>query len=425
MPWFFKRDTALSQETIISLTLQSAEEARARLCAKPKKVLLLPPDITRIHSGSGWITEILYKQFSRDAEVYVMPTLGQHKPHTTLQNKKMFGTIPEERILKHDAVHGVRRLGVIPKDYVFAIMDGKADWEIPISINTVLFETAWDIVISIGQVVPHEVLGFANHNKNYIVGIGGRDTIAATHMASACHGIENNMGKIMTPLRHCFNKAESEFLGHLPDYYILLVMANDSQKNLVHTGFYAGDDLDTYLMAAGQSMKENITIVPPLKKVVAYMNAEEYESTWVANKAIYRTCKAIADNGELIIIAPGLERFGEHDNIDRLIRTYGYRGSRAILEAWEQDAELKEMAHAAAHLIHGSSENRYTITYAPGKLAREDIENVGYAYMDIRTALNRYNPAYLTDGFNTLPNGEEIFFIRNPSAGLWSTKEKL
>lgn len=425
MPWFFKRGTELPSQTILELTRQSAQLAKEHYCRNPKRILIIPPDVTRIHSGCGWITEILYNYFSSYAEVFIMPALGQHKPHTPEQNKKMFASIPEDHILKHDCINGVKTVGIISSSYVSAIMNGRANWDIPISINKVIFDEQWDIIISVGQVVPHEVVGFANHNKNFIIGVGGRDTIAATHMASACYGIENTMGKILTPLRSCFNKAESEFLSKLPKVYILLVMSADKNGNIVHTGFYCGNDIETYLLAAEQSQKENITIVPPLQKVVAYMNPEEYESTWVANKAVYRTCKAIADGGELIIIAPGLRRFGEHENIDKLIRTYGYSGSAEILQAWKQDPELQKMAHAAAHLIHGSSEGRYTIAYAPGHLSQEALEQVHYKYMDISAALDRYNPDKLTDGFNELPHGETIYFIKNPSLGLWSIKEKL
>ncbi len=147
------------------------------------------------------------------------------------------------------------------------ITGGCADWDIPISINRYVMEEPWDMIINVGHVVPHEVLGFANHNKNYFIGLGGKDTICASHMAAACYGIENNLGSLVTPpLRHCFNKAENEFMNRLPDVYIQVVMAYNEQGELVHTGFYCGNDLDTYLQAAKQSMAENITVVPPLKK---------------------------------------------------------------------------------------------------------------------------------------------------------------
>lgn len=425
MAWFFGRSEEITREEMLAYIDQAVSEAKKRLCSNPQRVLLLPPDITRAHSGAGWITERFYNILSREAEVWVMPTLGQHQPHTSEQNIWMFGSIPENRILKHDWIKDCCLLGEVPRDYVENITEGRANWPIPVSLNRILFEKRWDIIINIGHVVPHEVLGFANHNKNYFIGLGGKDMICASHMAAACYGIENNLGKLVTPLRHCFNKAEKEFLGGLADFYFQVVMKYNSGNELVHCGVYCGDDVDTYLLAAEQSKHENITIVPPLNKVVAIMQGDEFFSTWVANKAIYRTRMAIADNGELIIIAPGLRRFGEQDSVDAIIKKYGYTGTPAIMKAWKENKELQDLTHATAHLIHGSSEDRFKITYAPGYLNKTDIEKVNFQYMDCSEALLHYNPSKLKNGFNTLPNGEEIYFISTPSAGLWTVKEKL
>jgi len=425
MAWFYEQSDEISREHMEALVLRCAEQCLQRIHATPRKVLLLPPDMTRAHSGAGWITNILYHFFAASADVYLMPTLGQHIPHTPEQNRWMFGDIPEERILVHDWIADCKTIGTIPADYVKSISGGAADWEIPISINRLVLEGKWDIILNIGHVVPHEVLGFANHNKNYFIGLGGKDTICASHMAAACYGIENNLGSLVTPLRHCFNKAESEFLRHLPDAYLQVVMKYNGQGKLVHSGIYCGDDLDTYLLAAKQSKKENITIVPPLKKVVAVMQGDEFFSTWVANKAVYRTRKAMADGGELIIIGPGLKRFGEQDSVERIIRKYGYAGTDRVLAQWKENEDLQDLTHATAHLIHGSSEGRFTITYAPKYLTREEVESVHYQYLDYEEALRLYPPDKLKNGFNRLENGEEIYFISTPSAGLWTTQEKL
>jgi nickel-dependent lactate racemase len=422
MAWFFEKSNEISREQLEQLVLKAANESMQRLCKSPKKVLLLPPDITRAHSGAGLITNILYNFFASTADVYVIPTLGQHLPHTPEQNQWMFGNIPENKILKHDWKKDGKKIGTIPSDYVEQITEGKASWEIPVTINRLVLEEKWDIILNIGHVVPHEVLGFANHNKNYFIGLGGKDMICASHMAAACYGIENNLGNLVTPLRHCYNKAESEYLGHLPDAYIQVVMKYNEHGKLVHSGFYCGDDLDTYLLAAKQSMNENITVVPPLKKVVAIMQGDEFFSTWVANKAIYRTRKAMADGGELIIIAPGLKRFGEQDEVDKIIRKYGYAGTPKIMKLWKKYEELQDLTHATAHLIHGSSEGRFKITYASGHLSKEEMEWVNFGYMNYNEAMEHYNPSKLKNGFNTLPNGEEIYFISTPSAGLWTSK---
>jgi len=426
MVWFFERSSHIDWRRIEELMARAVDEARQRICRHPKRVLLLPPDITRMHSGAGCMTEIIYQILSRDADVHVIPTLGQHEPHSREQNARMFGSVPHERIHPHHWIHTVTRLGEVPADFVQEVTHDAADWPIPIELNSMLMNEPWDLVINIGHVVPHEVLGFANHNKNYFIGLAGKATICASHIAAACCGIENNLGTLITPVRACYNKAEKDFLGSLPDFYIQIVMARDPEDRLVHTGIYVGDDVETYLMAARQSREENIKVFDePLQKVVCVMQEDEFVSTWVANKAIYRTRMVMADGGELIIIAPGLKRFGEQEEVDQVIRKYGYVGTRRVMELYRQNQDLQDLAHATAHLIHGSSEGRFTITYAPGHLTKEEIEGVNFRYADLKETLRRYPPDKMREGWNTTSDGEKVYFIPTPSAGLWATRNKL
>ncbi len=426
MPWVHRESPALSEESIRELSVGLLDEARSRLGCALRRVLLLPPDLTRAHSGAGKITEWIYQALPAGCDAHVIPTLGQHVPHTPAENRRMFGAIPEERIHAHDWRGGVSRVGVIPADVVAESTSGKADWEIPVDLNAMLMDEPWDLIVNIGHVVPHEVLGFANHNKNYFIGLGGKETICASHMAAACHGIENNLGNLITPLRACYNWAEDRFLSRLPDVYLQIVMQRDPENHLVTSGIYVGDDLETYLMAARRSREQNITTFDqPVQKIVAVMQADEFRATWVANKAVYRTRMAMADGGELLVIAPGVERFGEQPEVEEIIRRFGYRGTDHTMRHYHSDPLLQNFAHGTAHLIHGSSEGRFTIRYAPGKLSRDDIESVGYAWMDLPEALDRYNPARMQEGWNTLPDGEHIFFISTPSAGLWAARNRI
>jgi nickel-dependent lactate racemase len=426
MPWIVERSDNISWERLAALMAETAAQARRRLCAKPRRVLLLPPDLTRAHSGAGRLTEMLYHHFAAEAEVHVIPTLGQHVPHTRSENLRMFGTIPEDRIHPHDWRGGCVPVGEISGAEVAAATGGKVDWAIPISLNARLMQEPWDLIINVGHVVPHEVLGFANHNKNYFIGLGGKDLICASHMAAACCGIENNLADLVTPVRHCFNLAEERYLAGLPDVYVQLVMARTAAGDLVHTGVYVGDDIDTYLGAARQSRQQNITLFDhPLRKIVCVMQDDEFASTWVANKAVYRTRMALADGGELLIIAPGLRRFGEQPDVDKLIRRYGYTGTARVMEQYRTQRDLQDLAHATAHLIHGSSEGRFKVTYAPGHLGRQELEQVGLGYADLAEALERYRPASHSEGWAKTTDGEEFFFIPTPSAGLWSTRAKL
>jgi nickel-dependent lactate racemase len=425
MAWFAVESDALSEQQIQEVVDRLIEEARTRIQRDLKRVLLLPPDLTRAHSHAGKITEMLYKALP-DAEIAVIPTLGQHVPHTEEENRWMFGSIPHSKIHAHDWRNGVTHIGTIPASLVKETTGGKADWEIPVSLNSMLLDQQWDLIINIGHVVPHEVLGFANHNKNYFIGLGGKETICASHIAAAVYGIENNLGCLVTPLRACYNWAEENLLGRLSDVYLQIVMQRDDENKLVISGLYVGDDLDTYLQAARRSRAQNITTFQkPLKKIVAVMQADEFRATWVANKAVYRTRMAIADGGELLIIAPGVERFGEQPEVDALIRKYGYTGTDRILGLYRTEADMQEIPHGVAHLIHGSSEGRFTIRYAPGHLTQAEIEQVGYEYADLAEMQTRYAPEKMTEGWNAMPDGEEVFYISTPSAGLWTTEAKL
>jgi len=425
MPWFSIEAPELNDDQLRAAVKRLIEEARQRIKRDLKRVLLLPPDLTRAHSGAGKITELIYQELP-GCEIAVIPTLGQHIPHTEAENRWMFGTIPHKNIYAHDWRKGVTHVGVIAAKMVAETTGGKADWEIPVDLNSMLMDEPWDLVVNIGHVVPHEVLGFANHNKNYFIGLGGKETICASHIAAAVYGIENNLGCLVTPLRACYNWAEEEMLGGIPDVYFQIVMRRNEEGKLVTSGVYVGDDLETYLQAARASREQNITLFDkPLKKVVAVMQADEFRGTWVANKAVYRTRMALADGGELLILAPGLERFGEQPEVDALIRKYGYRGTPRTLDLYKTEADMQAIPHGVAHLIHGSSEGRFTIRYAPGHLTKGEIEGVGYEYADLKAMQARYSPSTMKEGWNTMPDGEEVYYISTPSAGLWSTKEKL
>lgn len=426
MPWIAERADEISWDRLQMLMEQAVAEARKRINSRPKRVLLLPPDITRMHSGAGRLTEILYNLFAGEADVHVIPTLGQHVPHTPAENRQMFGSIPNERIHAHDWRGGCVEVGEIPARFVDEATQGAADWPMPIVLNRMLMGDPWDLVINVGHVVPHEVLGFANHNKNYFIGLGGKDLICAAHMAAASCGIENNLGNLITPVRACFNRAEDEFLGKLPDFYVQVVLARNERDQLVHTGVYVGDDLETYLGAARQSREQNITLFDePVQTIVCVMQGDEFFSTWVANKSVYRTRMALADGGNLIVIAPGLKRFGEQPEVDDFIRKYGYVGTERVMDQYRNNADMQDLAHATAHLMHGSSEGRFNITYAPGHLTKPEIEGVNFRYADINETIARYRPGQSKYGWNTTANGERYYFIPTPSAGLWATRDKL
>ena len=386
-----------------------------------RRVLLIPPDYTRSMSGAGQITAMLYRKLKDGFYVDVLPALGTHERMSDAEIVKMFGDeIPTERFLYHNWRTDIVDLGEVPSSYVKEISEGKLDYPIKVQVNRRLVDGTYGLVISVGQVVPHEVVGMANYTKNVLVGCGGKDMIDKTHFLGAVYGMERLMGRDHSPVRKVFDYAEEKFLSKMPLEYMLTVMRQEGARGYMK-GLFAGRQRFLFEQAVELSTRTNFDLLDePLKKVVVYLDPEHYKSTWLGNKSIYRTRMAIADGGELIVIAPGVRHFGEDEDIDKLIRKYGYKGTEYVLDAVNKNEDLRGGLSAAAHLIHGSSEGRFKITYCPGKMTKEEIEGTGFSYMQLQEALAKYDVNALKDGMNRLESGEEVFYISNPSLGLWA-----
>jgi nickel-dependent lactate racemase len=389
-----------------------------------RRVLALPPDFTRFHSQAGPLTELAWEYYGANL-TDVLPAIGTHYPMTDQEISTMFGNVPKSLFRVHNWRSGLATLGVVPASFVKEVSGGKVDYSVPIQVDKLLVEGKYDLILSIGQIVPHEVIGMAGYNKNVFVGTGGSEGINKTHFLGAAYGMERMMGRADTPVRRVLNYGSDHFAKHLPIIYVLTVVGKDAQGKLAIRGLFIGDDVECFHLAAELSLNVNFELLErPLKKVVVYLDPTEFKSTWLGNKSIYRTRMAIADDGELIVLAPGLAQFGEDAGIDKLIRKYGYVGTPKVLDLVKQNGDLQQSLGAAAHLIHGSSEGRFSITYCPGRLTKQEIESVNFKYADLDAMMKKYDPEKLKDGHNTLPDGEEIFHISNPALGLWAYKER-
>ncbi len=390
-----------------------------------KRVLLLPPDYTRMYSGAGKLTGMYYSLLKDKCEVDILPALGTHVPMTEEECKVFFGEeVPFERVIVHNWRKDVVKIGEVPAEFVSEVSDGLVNDKIDVEVNKLIVSGNYDLIISMGQVVPHEVVGMANYSKNIFVGCGGSSMINSSHMLGAFYGMERIMGKDFSPVRRVFDYAEENFIAHVPLLYVLTVTTNEGDETLIH-GIYIGRKRELFEAAVAQSRQENLTFVDePFKKVVVYLDPREFKSTWLGNKAVYRTRMAIADGGELIVLAPGVKMFGEDEANDVLIRKYGYVGREKVLELVKEHEDLKENLSVAAHLIHGSSDGRFSITYCTKQVSKEEVEGVAFNYLPYDEAVKKYDPAVLKDGYNTLPDGEEIFYISNPALGLWDRKGK-
>jgi len=412
-------NTDLTSEQLFVLLTESLDKLGAR-----QRVLAVPPDQSREHSRAGELTGFVHSYYG-DRLKAVLPAIGTHTPMRPDQIAHMFPAVPPELFHAHNWRTDIETLGEVPAEFIREQSEGKLDYAWPAQVNKLISQGGFDLILSIGQVVPHEVIGMANYTKNILVGAGGREGINRSHYLGAVYGMERIMGHADNPVRAVLNYANDRFLRHLPIVYVHTVVGRTDDGRLAVRGLFIGDDIECFRRAAELSLKVNFEVLDrQIQKAVVYLDPQEFHSTWIGNKAVYRTRMALADGAELIILAPGVHEFGEDKGIDALIRKYGYRGTPATLEAVRANADLGSDLSAAAHLIHGSSEGRFKITWCPGHLTKEEIEGVGFAYGDLNALSKKYDPQKLSHGWNTV-DGEEIFFIGNPGLGLWAHSSRL
>ena len=388
-----------------------------------RKILAIPPDFTRYHSGAGELTEFTWQYFGQRL-AGVLPAIGTHRPMTGGEIHTMFGHTPATLFRTHDWRTDLATLGEVPAEFIREQSEGKLDFSWPAQVNKWLVEGNFDLILSIGQVVPHEVIGMANYTKNVLIGTGGSGGIGRSHYLGAVYGMERIMGRADTPVRRVLNYATDRFTRNLPLVYVLTVRGKDEAGRLVTRGLFIGDDIECFNRAAELSLKVNFIMLDrQIRKAVVYLDPAEFKSTWLGNKAVYRTRMALADDAELIVLAPGVKEFGEDAGIDLLIRKYGYAGTPAVLNFVRDNADLAGNLGAAAHLIHSSSEGRFKITYCPGHLSRNEIEGVNFRFASLSEMLEKYDPSKLKDGYNVV-DAEEIFFVPNPALGLWAHQSR-
>ena len=401
---------------------QAVSETLRHAAADAKRILILPPDFTRMYSGAGRITAMIVDEIGDRARIDVMPALGTHAPMTREECEAFFlGRVKYEDLIVHNWRTDVVKIGEVPASFVREVSEGLVDTAIDVEVNRRIVSGEYDCILSVGQVVPHEVVGMANYSKNIFVGCGGSSMINSSHMLGAFYGLERIMGRDFSPVRRVFDYAEEHFLRDVPLTYLLTCTTNTGDVTNIH-GLYVGRERANFEAAVEHSQRINlIKTDEPFQKVVVYLDPREFKSTWLGNKAVYRTRMAIADGGELIVLAPGVVKFGEDAENDRLIRKYGYVGRENVLKlvADPANADLAENLSVAAHLIHGSSDGRFSITYCTKGLTREEVEGAGFLYRPYDEAAAEYDPAALTDGWNEV-GGERIYYISNPALGLWS-----
>lgn len=409
-----------SATTVLSdADIAEAVTAVLRGLGPRQRVLAVPPDFTRANSKAGVVMGAVARHYG-PALTDMLPALGTHVPMTPAQLARMYPEVPRDIVRDHDWRRDVVTIGELPATEVATLTEGIWDRPWPAQLNRLVWAGGHDLILSIGQVVPHEVAGMANGTKNLFIGTGGAAGINESHFIGAAFGMERMMGRADTPVRRLLDAALTRFCPHLPILFVQTVVGPDGAGGLATRGLFIGEGTAPFEAACALSLEVNFTLLDEQPRtMVVWLDPEEFHTTWLGNKAIYRTRMAIADGGELIVLAPGVRGFGEDAAIDRLIRRHGYRTTPEVLRAVREDPELAANLSAAAHLIHGSSEGRFRVTYAAGGLTRAEVEGVGYRWGDLETLVRRYPVERLGTGWREV-DGERIFAIDRPALGLWA-----
>ncbi len=393
------------------------------------RILIIAPNFTLINSVGGEITQILYSFLKDNSIIDIIPASGMHQPLSKENRIKNYGKIPEQVFKIHNWRDSVKNIGQISSEDIKELSNDVLDYTIDVDINQNLLNKEYDHIISIGQVYPHETAGFSNGVKNILYGLGGSDFINKTHFLSAVVGIDNIIGQTQNPIQNLFKYASDSFLKErVKIHYISYVISTNINAESFLQGLFFGDAENysrIFSKASKLSYNNNINVISdPLKNILVFLDPQNYSSTWRGNEAIYRTRRALENNGNLVIIAPGLTNFIEDPTLDDLIRKFGYLGKEAILEKVNKSKLLQENLSLAAHLIQGSSENKFKITYCTKNLSENDFRTVNYNWMNLEGAIKYYQIKKLKRGLNILPDGNEIFYITNPSINLWIARKK-
>ena len=327
--------TVLSNDQLRDALYQTFDQLGPR-----QKVVAVPPDHSRYASRAGDLTCMAYDYY-RSSLVDVIPAVGTHYELSDEHRQKMFPTVPKSLFRYHNWETDADPIGDVDADFVADVTEGIYREAWPVQLNRRLWREGHDLILSIGQVVPHEVIGMANYNKNLFVGTGGVRGINESHYIGAVYGMERTMGQGDTPLAAHPQQGAGRFLPTLAS-----ALRVDGDRSGRTRAFGSSRPLHRRRRRMFLRTVRTVTTSEhhlsgqPLQKAVVWLDPEKFPSTWLGNKAIYRTRMAMADRGELIVLAPGVSTFGEAVTIDKMIRKYGYRTTGRVQELVAENDDL-------------------------------------------------------------------------------------
>jgi nickel-dependent lactate racemase len=333
------------------------------------RVLAVIPDKTRDDN-----TDLLFPMISQAlaargaGRLDALVAQGTHPPMTESEKRAKIGAglaaLPLfGEVFDHhwDDPSQLTTLGALSADEVSALTDGLMRRDVPIQLNVRLAPGAYDLVLVVGAVVPHEVAGFAGGAKYFFPGVAGPDLTHLTHWLGALATIERVIGRVDTPTRRVIEAAADRVTT--PVIALTSVVTRTSEGLLRTHALFNGTLRETVRRAAAVSAQVHVRYTGRRYRRVIALLDEHYDEMWVAGKASYKLGAIIEHGGELVIYAPHLK--GISTTHGRLIEKYGYAPLEQVREMVDGSDELSANLCVAAHLAHVS----YGSRLADGRIA--------------------------------------------------------
>lgn len=371
-----------------------------------KRVLLIIPDATRTAPLPLLFDAIFHEIRPTCRDLDVLVALGTHPPMSDAQIAKLLGIDERERgrlfyqmqTFNHewDRPDRLTTLGTLSKEETSELSNGLLSLEVPVQINSRIED--YDLLLVLGPVFPHEVVGFSGGNKYFFPGIAGPDILNFFHWLGALITNHEIIGVKDTPVRRVVNAAAA--MIPKTRRAITFVVSSDCSLH----GLFYGTPESAWNEAADLSSKVHIKRCEKPFQQILSCAPPMYDELWVAGKCMYKMEPVVADGGELIIYAPHMDEISVTHG--KLIEQVGYHVRDYFTKQWDKfkDVPWGVLAHSTHVRGGGTYEDgvekpRVRVTLASG-IPPEVCEriNLGYrdpATIDIESFANREHEGVL------------------------------
>lgn len=395
-------------------------EALSRADVAGKRVLMIVPDSTRTAPVGLMFRTVHDLIGEKTAALDVMIALGTHPPMTDDEINRRLEITQEERTGKYGRVRmlnhswddpaSLTSLGTIPAREIGELSGGLFEMDVPVTINRAVHD--YDLLMIVGPVFPHEVVGFSGGNKYLFPGISGAEILNFFHWLGAVITNPRIIGHKWTPVRRVVDRAAAM----VPTAKMAFCMVVHGHKL---AGLYAGTPEDTWSQAADHSSRVHIIEKEHPFKTVLSCAPLMYDEMWVGGKCMYKLEPVVADGGELIVYGPHIAEISKVHGAP--IRKIGYHTRDYFLKQWDRfkDEPWGILAHSTHVRGVGTYENgverpRVQVTLATA-IPEDVCRAVNLGYRDPATIRPEDYANREDEGILLVPQaGEMLYRLKNP-----------